>query len=183
MKDRCTPQRSFAGAGARVSGFACPGGDLVIVATEPCGLSKPVAATVSGLAAGVAFLLVLEADLRLTGRNVDDLILLGRPMVRDPKHARRAGLAIHLVNSIALAQVYRLVENRLPGSPSVKGMTFANIENVLLYPATYLEDLHPAVRDGQVDRYFSWPAFWQSVPRHIAYGAVLGSLYARLTRR
>jgi hypothetical protein len=152
-------------------------------AAEPSMLSKPVAATVSGLVAGVAFLLVLEADLRLTGRNVDDLILLGRPMVRNPEHARRAGLAIHLANSIALAQVYRLVEDRLPGNPWMKGTIFANVENVLLYPATYLEDLHPAVRDGQVDRYFTWPAFWQSVPRHVAYGAVLGSLYARLARR
>lgn len=145
-------------------------------------VSKPVAATVSGLAAGVAFLLVLEADLRLTGRNVDDLIILGRPFVRDPSQARRAGIVIHLVNSMALAQVYRLIEERLPGAPWLKGTIFANVENGVLYPVTVLEDMHPAVRDGQVDRYFTWPAFWQSVPRHVAYGAVLGSLYARLTR-
>ena len=87
-----------------------------------------------------------------------------------------------MANSVALAQVYRLVEDRLPGSPWVKGVIFANVENSLLYPLTYLEDLHPAVRDGQVDRYFNWPAFWQSVPRHVAYGAVLGGLYARLTK-
>jgi hypothetical protein len=146
-------------------------------------LSDGVAATVSGLVAGLAFLVVLEADLRLTGRNVDDLIILGRPAVRNPKHARRVGVAIHMANSVALAQVYRLVEKRLPGSPWIKGTLFANVENAILYPATYLEDLHPAVRDGQVDRYFTWPAFWQSVPRHVAYGVVLGSLYARLTRR
>ena len=145
-------------------------------------LSKPVAATISGLAAGVAFLLVLEADLRVCGRNVDDLIILGRPVVQDPEHARHAGVLIHMANSVALAQVYRLVEDRLPGSPWVKGVIFANVENSLLYPLTYLEDLHPAVRDGQVDRYFNWPAFWQSVPRHVAYGAVLGGLYARLTK-
>lgn len=146
-------------------------------------LSKPVAATVSGLVAGVAFLLVLEADLRLTGRNVDDLVILGRPVVKNPAHARRAGVAIHLANSVALAQLYRLLEDRLPGSPLAKGILFANVENTLLYPVTYFEDLHPAVRDGQVDSYFSWPAFWQSVPRHVVYGAVLGGLYARLSRR
>jgi hypothetical protein len=33
---------------------------------------------------------------------------------------------------------------------------------------------------GQVDRYFNWPTFWQSVPRHLAFGAVLGVLYDRL---
>lgn len=146
-------------------------------------LPDAVAAAVSGLAGGVAFLLVLEADLRLTGRNVDDLIILGRPFVQNPAHARRVGVAIHLANSVALAQIYRLVEDRLPGSPWLKGAIFANVENLVLYPITVLEDLHPAVRDGQVDRYFTWPAFWQSVPRHVAYGAVLGSLYTRLTRR
>jgi hypothetical protein len=146
-------------------------------------LSAPVAATVSGLVAGVAFLLVLEADLRLAGRNVDDLIVLGRPFVRNPENARRIGVAIHLANSVGLAQIYRLVEDRIPGSPWVKGTIFANVENMVLYPVTILEDLHPAVRDAQVDRYFNWPAFWQSVPRHVAYGAVLGSLYARLTQR
>lgn len=146
-------------------------------------VSKPVAAAVSGLAAGAAFLLVLEADLRLTGRNVDDLIILGRPFAQNPAHARRVGVVIHLANSVALAQIYQRVESRLPGSPWVKGTIFANVENAILYPVTILEDVHPAVRDGQVDRYFTWPAFWQSVPRHVAYGAVLGSLYARLTRR
>ena len=49
---------------------------------------------------------------------------------------------------------------------------FANVENVLLYPITRFEDIHPAIRTGQVDRYYTWPAFWQSVPRHIAFGAV-----------
>jgi hypothetical protein len=57
------------------------------------------------------------------------------------------------------------------------------VENVVLYPVTILEDIHPAIRLGQVDRYFNWPAFWQSVPRHIAFGAVLGILYDRLSRR
>ncbi|MFT4036728.1 MAG: hypothetical protein QM692_01005 [Thermomicrobiales bacterium] len=145
-------------------------------------LPDSLAATVAGLAAGVAFLAVLEADLRLTGRNVDDLIILGRPMVKDPAYARRAGVVIHLANSVALAQLYRLAEPHLPGAPWLKGVIFANVENLILYPFTALEDLHPAVRDGQVDRYYNWPAFWQSVPRHIAYGAVLGAAYARLRR-
>ena len=141
------------------------------------------AATVAGLVAGGAFLLVLEADLRMTGRNVDDLIILGRPFVRDPAHARSVGTAIHLLNSVALAQLYRVMSDRLPGEPWLKGVLFANVENLILYPITVLEDLHPAVRDGQVDRYFTWPAFWQSVPRHVAYGAVLGTLYSRLKSR
>jgi hypothetical protein len=116
------------------------------------------AVTLSGLAAGAAFVAVLEADLRLTGRNVDDLMILGRPFTEDPTKARAVGMAIHVVNSLALASLYATLEGRLPGPGWVKGVIFANVENVILY----------------------WPAFWQSVPRHIAFGAVLGVLYDRL---
>jgi len=138
------------------------------------------AVVVSGLAAGAAFVAVLEADLRLTGRNVDDLTILGRPFVEDPTKARAVGGAIHAINSLALASLYAMLERRLPGPAWLKGIIFANIENVVLYPITWFEDIHPAIRAGQVDRYFTWPAFWQSVPRHIAFGAVLGVLYERL---
>jgi hypothetical protein len=140
----------------------------------------PKAAIVSGLVAGAAFAVVLEADLRITGRNIDDLIILGRPFVTDPKDARRVGIAIHMMNSIALATLYAALTDRIPGPPWLRGVIFANVENLVLYPITILEDLHPAIHDGQIDRYFTWPAFWQSVPRHIAYGAVLGALYDKL---
>jgi hypothetical protein len=140
----------------------------------------PKAATISGLAAGVAFVAVLEADLRLTGRNVDDLMVLGLPFIEEPRKARAVGGAIHALNSLALAALYAMLERRIPGPTWLKGVIFANVENVILYPVTVFEDIHPAVRNGQVDRYFNWPAFWQSVPRHVAYGAVLGFVYDRL---
>ena len=117
---------------------------------------NPTAAVASGIAAGLAFVAVLEADLRLTGRNVDDLTVLGRPLVKEPKNARIVGAAIHMLNAVALAGVYALVEHRIPGPPWWKGVVFANVENVILYPLTILEDRHPAIRDGQVDRYFNW---------------------------
>lgn len=142
--------------------------------------AEPKTILVSGLAAGAAFALVLEADLRLTGNNVDDLLVLGSPFVADPKNARRLGGAIHAVNSVALAALYGQVRHWLPGPPWLRGVIFANVENLILYPITVLENLHPAVRTGLVDRYRTWPSFWQSVPRHIAYGAVLGILFSRL---
>jgi hypothetical protein len=148
--------------------------------TQKLARVDPVAVAVSGLAAGAAFVAVLEADLRLTGRNVDDLIILGRPLVKNRDDARKAGLAIHAFNSVALAALYAVVQDRIAGPPWLKGVIFANVENMILYPLTALEDFHPAVQDGQVAPYFTWPAFWQSVPRHVAYGAVLGVLYDRL---
>jgi len=140
----------------------------------------PKAVTISGLVAGAAFVAVLEADLRLTGRNVDDLMILGRPFVENPTKARAVGGGIHAVNSLALAGLYAVLERRIPGPAWLKGVVFANVENIILYPITRFEDMHPAIRMGQVDRYYNWPAFWQSVPRHIAFGAVLGALYDRL---
>jgi hypothetical protein len=140
----------------------------------------PKAVAISGLAAGAAFVAVLEADLRLTGRNVDDLMVLGSPFVAEPAKARALGGAIHAVNSLALASLYALLERHLPGPAWLKGVVFANAENLILYPVTRFEDLHPAIRTGLVDRYFTWPAFWQSIPRHIVYGLVLGVLYERL---
>ncbi len=140
----------------------------------------PKAVAISGLAAGAAYVAVLEADLRLTGRNLDDLMILGRPFTEEPERARALGGAIHAMNSLALASLYAVLERRIPGPPWLKGVIFANVENVILYPITLFEDIHPAIRTGLVDRYFTWPAFWQSVPRHIAIGAVLGVLYDRL---
>jgi hypothetical protein len=140
----------------------------------------PKVVAISGLAAGAAFVAVLETDLRLTGRNVDDLMILGRPFIEEPAKARALGGAIHAFNSVALASLYSMLEQHIPGPAWLKGVIFANVENVILYPITLFEDIHPAIRSGQVDRYFTWPAFWQSIPRHIAYGAVLGVLYDRL---
>jgi hypothetical protein len=73
-------------------------------------------------AAGVAFVVVLEADLRLTGRNVDDLMILGRPFVPDPARARAVGGAIHALNSLTLACLYAILERRIPGPAWLKGV-------------------------------------------------------------
>lgn len=137
------------------------------------------AATAAGLAAGAAYAMVQEVDLQLTDNRVDDLLILGRPFSKDPRKARLFGLVFHAANSVALAVVYAALERRLSGPPWLRGVVFANLENVLLYPITRFEHVHPAVRDGQVDSYRTWPSFWQSVPRHVAYGFVLGVGYAR----
>lgn len=141
------------------------------------------AVVVSGLVAGAAYAVVQELDLRLTGRNVDDLAALGRLVVRQQGPARMVGLALHLVNSVILALIYAKVQPKLPGPPAVRGALFATIENCLLYPVTLFEDNHPGIRDGSIARYWNWPAFVQSVPRHLAYGAVLGVLLHRLSKR
>ncbi len=143
----------------------------------------PKAAALAGLAAGAAYLLTQEADNRLTGRNLDDRILLAGPFVRDPERAKQVGTAVHVANSLALSGLYAAVEPALPGPPWWKGVLFFNVENVLLYPALVFSRHHPAIRDGVIADYWTWPAFLQSIPRHVAFGAVLGIAYDRLKRR
>ena len=141
------------------------------------------AATVAGLVAGTVYALTAEVDNRISGRNLDDLKVLGRPVVSDPKWAKLAGLPIHLFNSVALAVLFAAVRKRLPGAPAVQGMAFATIENTVLYPLAALENYHPGIRDGQIDRYFTLPAYLLSIPRHLTYGVTLGVLYDRLRHR
>ncbi len=143
----------------------------------------PKAAALAGLAAGAAYLLTQEADNRLTGRNLDDRILLAGPFVRDPERAKQVGTAMHVANSLALSGLYAAVEPALPGPPWWKGVLFFNVENVLLYPALVFGRRHPSIRDGVIADYWTWPAFLQSIPRHVAFGAVLGIVYDSLKRR
>lgn len=141
------------------------------------------AAAFAGLAAGATFIAVLEADIRLTGRNVDDRILLAGPFVPDPGKAKWVGTGMHFANSLALAGLYAAAEPKLPGPPWWKGVLFFNAENVALYPLLFFSRRHPSLRAGAIDDYWTWPAFLQSIPRHIAFGAVLGLVYDRLKRR
>jgi len=140
-----------------------------------------VAGAVAGLAGGVAYLVAMEADLAVTGNDADDLQLLGGLVVKDRAGARRLGLAVHLGNSALLGIVYAAVGRKLlPGPGWARGVTFASIENAALYPLTLLEDLHPAIRDGRIARYWTSTSFAQGVVRHVAYGAVMGGVLDRL---
>ena len=153
------------------------------VMRSPLGRIDAKSAMIAGLAAGAAFVATMEADLRLTGRNVDDRVLLGRPLVKEPDAARTAGTILHGVNSVVFAFLYAAVCDRIPGPPWWKGILFFNVENVLLYPLMAFERFHPAVREGRLSSYWNWPAFLQSIPRHVAYGLVLGIVYQRLRRK
>ena len=144
----------------------------------------PRAAAIAGIAASAAYAVVMEIDRRLVGINTDDLILLGRPLAPKPAWAKPIGAVVHLANGATFGLLYaRLVHDRLPGPPWLRGTIFFNIENTVLYPLCLLEDFHPAIRDGQIDRYATKAAYLQSIPRHIVFGIVLGSLYERLRRR
>lgn len=139
------------------------------------------AAAIAGLAAGAVYIGTQEIDNRLTGQNNDDLKLLGRLLVNGPEHAKLAGIPPHVLNSAGLGIAYAAIaHDRLPGPAWLRGVLFATVENTLLYPLALLEDKHPGIRRGEIDRYLTLKAYLQSVPRHITFGAVVGPLYQRL---
>lgn len=138
-------------------------------------------ATLAGFAAGAVFVATMKIDNRLSGKKLDDLVLLGRPITDNPRTAALAGAPIHLLNSAGLGVVYAAFGRQwLPGPSAFRGALFSLIENAVLYPLTIFEGSHPAIKDGQIDRYWSLSSHLWTAPRHIAYGAVLGSLYERL---
>ena len=140
------------------------------------------AACLAGLASGTAYAITAEIDNRLSGQNLDDLKLLGRPLVKSAKYAKLAGVPVHLLNSIVIASIFPMVRRVLPGSGVVQGMAFATIENTVLYPVAAFEHMHPGIQRGEIDRYFTLKAYLLSIPRHLAFGATLGFLYDRLNR-
>lgn len=131
----------------------------------------------SGAAAGTAYLVAQEIDRKVAGNNVDDRILLAGVTPLSAPAARVLGTGIHLANSMVLSAVFAtLVRPRLSGPAWWRGIVFASVENLLLYPLLLLEDFHPAIRDGRLDSYQSWTAFLQGVWRHLWFGAVLGAM-------
>lgn len=144
------------------------------------------AAAAAGAIAVTAYTVVMDGQRNLSGSRVDDLILVGRPFVPDnPELARPVGALVHLANGVVIGTVYALIaHSHLPGPAWLRGMTFISIENAALYPLTkFGKAFHPAMKDGQLDDYWSLPAFVESWLPHLVFGALVGPLYDRFRRR
>lgn len=149
------------------------------------GLSgKRIAAgALSGVAGGMAFAAVMFADMAVSRRNVNDFLLLGG-LGPAPSAWRVTGPTMHVINSAALGTAYAVVEPRLRGPGWARGVTFALVENTVLWPVVLVLDrVHPAVKSGALPSFNSaWPFVAENL-RHIAYGFVLGLLFERKTGR
>lgn len=134
-----------------------------------------LAGAVAGVAGGLAYAVVMAADLRVFRYDADDYLLLGGAVERRPESASTIGKGMHLVNSAILGIVFeRLAYRQLPWAGAVNGMVFASAENAILYPILVAERHHPLIRSGDLASYWNATAFAQSVGRHLAYGAVVG---------
>ena len=151
---------------------------------KPTTKEKIVAGAVAGMAASGAYALAQTADLELFDYPTDDFVLLGRMVTNDESLIRPVGAAMHFTNGALLGVAYALIaRDRLPGSPLVKGFSWTMMETFGLYPMAFLENLHPAVREGRLPSYLSGKGFAQQIVRHVAYGLVLGPVTERMLRR
>ncbi|HYI16558.1 MAG TPA: DUF6789 family protein [Thermomicrobiales bacterium] len=145
--------------------------------------SRIVAGMLAGLAGGAAFAAVMELDMALSRRRVDDFQLLaGFGPTRDKW--RVVGPLVHSINSVSLGGLYGVVAQFIPGTGWRKGLTFALAENTLLWPIIIVLDrVHPAIRSGELPVYNRpWPFLVENL-RHATFGIVLGTVYERLTQR
>ena len=151
---------------------------------KPTTKEKIVAGAVAGMAASGAYALAQTVDLELFDYPTDDFVLLGRMVTNDESLMRPVGAVMHFTNGALLGVAYALIaRDRLPGSPLVKGFSWTMMETFGLYPMAFLENLHPAVREGRLPSYLSGKGFAQQIVRHVAYGLVLGPVTERMLRR
>jgi len=131
----------------------------------------------AGVVSGAAYLAAQTVDIAATGYRTDDRLLVGSLAPVERGEAVAAGTAMHLVNSVAFSAAFRLVGRDLLAGPMwLRGLLFALIETVALYPLAVLEPYHPAIRDGRLPSYRTPTAFLQQVWRHVAVGVTLGLL-------
>ena len=140
-------------------------------------MNRIMGIAVAGAVSGAAYLAAQAIDIAVTGNDTDDRVLVGALMPVDGNDARSVGTAMHIITSVAFAAVFRFIGRDLLRGPMwLRGLLFALIETVALFPLSVLERYHPAIRDGRLPTYRTPVALVQQAWRHAALGIVLGLL-------
>ncbi len=129
----------------------------------------------AGLLGSPAYSAEMWLDLRLVRYRFNDFTLLGRPFSSNPRVWLPVGATVHLINGMLVGRLYAGVERLLPGPGWLRGVLFAQAENLLLWPLLLLVDrYHPGRQDGELAPGFTLPSYCVAVLRHFAFGFVLG---------
>ena len=117
-------------------------------------------------------------DKRAFGVAYDDCELLGTLVTRG-RLAYPVGVVSHLVNGAIFGALYSRVAPSLVGPPPARGVTAGMAEHLATWPSLRFIGLHPAAQ--RFPRMWgNHAAFAQATWRHALFGAVLGTLEARL---
>ncbi|GAC1382451.1 MAG: hypothetical protein NVSMB33_09870 [Ktedonobacteraceae bacterium] len=143
---------------------------------------RPVKAAVAGLLATIAYSIAMEGDMLLIGNRFSDVRflqgLMGSRATTQKKFLALAWI-LHLLNGVALAELYAAVLQRfLPGPNWLKGTIFGEIFIISSWWLTPLADkYHPLIKSGELPRLANLTSFAQNIVRHLVFGLTLGLLY------
>lgn len=142
---------------------------------------RPGKAAWAGLLAAIVYSIVMENDKYLVGNRFNDVRFI-EGLISGKERSTSSFLlswTIHLLNGVALAEIYAAVAKRfLPGPDWLKGSIFGEIFIVGAWWLTPLADKHhPLIKNGEQPQLFTWKAFGQNLVRHLAFGLTLGLLY------
>lgn len=143
---------------------------------------RPERAAVVGLLATTAYSIAMEGDMSITGNRFSDVrFIQGLMGARAATHKKFLLFAwiLHMLNGIALAELYAAVFKRfLPGPDWLKGAIFGELFIVSAWWLTPLADkYHPLIQSGELPKLANRTSFLQNIVRHLVFGLALGILY------
>jgi hypothetical protein len=142
---------------------------------------QPGKAAAVGTLATLAYSAAMEGDQVLLGNRFSDVRFI-QGMIEGERRSKGVlalSWLIHLLNGIALAEIYAAVGNRLlPGPDWLRGAIFGEAFIVSVWWLTPLADkYHPLIKKGEMPKLANWKSFGQNILRHLVFGLVLGLLY------
>lgn len=142
---------------------------------------QPGKAAWAGLLATIVYSIAMEGDKFLIGNRFSDVRFIQGMLESEASSKRTYALSwlLHLLNGVALAEIYGAVAKRfLPGPNWLKGAIFGELFIIGAWWLTPLADkYHPLIRRGELPRLANWTSFFQNILRHLAFGVTLGLLY------
>ena len=129
----------------------------------------PGQAALAGTLATIAYSIAMEGDKFLIGNRFSDVRFI-QGLLEGEKRTRTGfflSWALHLLNGVALAELYGAVLKRfLPGPNWLKGAIFGEIFIVCAWWLTPLADkYHPLITNGEMPKLFNWTSFFQNISR------------------
>ncbi len=116
----------------------------------------------AGTIASAAYAAEMLADFRVLRYDFNDFTLLGRPFSRNRTLWLLIGAVIHMFNGTVLGLMYGWTHHFLCGPDWFRGLCFAQVENLVLWPLMLVVDrFHPARREGSLLLAgLKWPSSW-----------------------
>ncbi len=141
----------------------------------------PGRAAAAGFIATIVYSIAMEGDKFLIGNRFSDVRFIEGILEGEASTKKGSILAwtIHVLNGIALAEIYAAIAKRLlPGPDLLKGAIFGELFIVGAWWLTPIADKHhPLIKNGELPKLANWTAFLRNIIRHLAFGLTLGWLY------